>query len=50
MNLFNLLASFNPQNFVTNLRYMGVGMLAILIVMGILIIITTLLNKIGKKR
>lgn len=46
MNLFNLFA-FNPMNFVTNLKYMGLGMLAIIIVMGILIIITNLLNKLG---
>lgn len=50
MYLFNLLAAFNPQNFIVNLKYMGIGMLAIIIVMGILIAITTLLNKIGTKK
>jgi hypothetical protein len=34
-----------PFNFVENLYYMGVGMLAIIFVMGVLIGITTLLNK-----
>lgn len=46
--LFNILA-FNPINFVTNLQWMGKGMLAIFIVMGILILITGLLNKLGNK-
>ena len=48
--LQNLLISFmaiafNPGAFVDNLYYMGVGMLAIIFVMGVLIGITTLLNK-----
>jgi hypothetical protein len=47
--LFNLLA-FEPMNFIKNLQWMGKGMLAIIIVMGILIIITGLLNKIGNKK
>ncbi len=37
--------AFNPMAFVDNLYYMGVGMLAIIFVMGVLIGITTLLNK-----
>ena len=28
---------FNPMNFVTNLQYMGVGMLGIFVVMGVII-------------
>lgn len=42
---------FVPQNFITNLSYMGTGMLAIIIVMGVIILATMLLNKIfsGKK-
>lgn len=36
---------FNPMSFVQNLKYMGIGMLTILIVMGVLIIVTALLNK-----
>ena len=43
-----------PMNFIYNLSYMGKGMLCIMIVMGVLIILTTLLNKIasstGKKK
>lgn len=42
---------FNPQNFITNLSYMGTGMLAILIVMAVIIAVTAILNKVfsGKK-
>ena len=36
----------NFSNFVKNLPYMGKGMLGILIVMGIIILVTVLLNKI----
>jgi ABC-type transporter Mla maintaining outer membrane lipid asymmetry permease subunit MlaE len=36
--------TFNPQNFVDNLKYMGVGMLAIFIVIGVIVGITYLLN------
>ena len=38
-----------PMGFVDNLYYMGMGMLGIIIVMGVLIGITTLLNKIFSK-
>ncbi|MBQ2388463.1 MAG: hypothetical protein IJO58_06020 [Clostridia bacterium] len=41
--------NFNPMAFVDNLKYMGIGMLSILIVMGVLILITVLLNRLGKK-
>ena len=43
---------FEPMNFVYYLKYMGIGMLVILIVMGILIIATSLLNRLtsGKKK
>lgn len=42
---------FNPMNFVENLRYMGLGMLGIFIVMGVIIAFTAILDKItsGKK-
>ena len=45
---------FEPMNFIINLRYMGAGMACIIIVMGVLIGVTMLLNKItapknGKK-
>ncbi len=41
--------NFEPMNFIDNLYYMGSGMLSILVVIGILILITMLLNKIPSK-
>ena len=35
---------FNPMAFVENLQYMGVGMLVIFVVIGIIILATTLIN------
>ena len=45
---------FKPEGFVDNLKYIGLGMLAIVIVIGVIILVTTLLNqttgsKAGKK-
>ena len=37
------------MNFVTNLKYMGVGMLGIFLVIGVIILITMLLNKFTRK-
>ena len=37
---------FEPLNFVKNLKYMGVGMLCIIIVIGVLIGVTLVLNKV----
>jgi len=36
--------SFNPMNFISNLRYMGIGMLVIFVVIGIIIGATILIN------
>ncbi len=41
---------FNPLNFVKYLRYMGTGMLTIIIVMALLIGITVFLNYVTKKK
>ena len=41
--------NFNPMNFIYNLKYMGSGMLIILIVMAIIIACTMLLNKLPSK-
>ena len=41
---------FEPIKFVENLKYMGIGMLSIFIVIGIVILSTYLLNWIFKKR
>ncbi len=38
--------NINLWNFVENLRYMGEGMLGILVVIGIIITITVILSKI----
>lgn len=35
---------FEPANFIANLKYMGYGMLGIFVVIGIIILITYLLN------
>ena len=44
------LLGFNPHAFIETLPYMGKGMLGIFIVIGIIIICATLLNKLtGKK-
>lgn len=40
---------FEPMNFVANLKYMVIGMICIIIVMGVLILITTALNKLVPK-
>ena len=42
--------TFDPMAFIDNLYYMGVGMASILIVMGVLILITTGLNKLFSKK
>lgn len=50
-NLFVTLMAFmfEPMNFVYNLKYMIIGMVCIIIVMGVLILITTALNKLVPK-
>lgn len=41
---------FNPTAFLENLKYMGIGMLSIGIVIGVIIGITMLLNIFTKKK
>jgi len=36
--------AFNPMAFVENLKYMGIGMLVIFIIIGIIILATKLVN------
>ena len=38
--------SFQPMNFITNLQYMGIGMLVIFAVIGVIALTTVLINKI----
>ena len=40
---------FNPMSFVDNLQYMGIGMLGIFIVIGVIMGVTVVLNKIFKE-
>lgn len=42
--------NINPMNFVNNLYYMGVGMLGIFIVIGVIILVTMILNKVTEKK
>ena len=37
---------FEPMNFVTYLKYMGIGMLVIFVVIGIIVLTTMLINKV----
>jgi len=41
--------NFNPMAFVDNLYYMGVGMAAILIVIGVIIVLVSALQKMSDK-
>ena len=41
---------FEPMNFIYNLKYMGLGMLTILIVIGAIVLATMALNKIFSKK
>jgi 1,4-dihydroxy-2-naphthoate octaprenyltransferase len=41
---------FEPMNFVHNLKYMGLGMLTILIVIGAIIVATVVLNKVTSRK
>lgn len=41
---------FEPMNFIVNIKYMVIGMVCIIVVMGVLILITTALNKFTKKK
>ncbi len=56
MNFSNILSApaseavleFNPMNFISNLQYMGIGMLTIFIIIGVIILATALINKASK--
>ena len=38
--------TFEPANFIEYLKYMGIGMLVIFVVIGIIVLTTMLINKI----
>ncbi len=42
--------TFQPLNFIHNLKYMGLGMLGIFIVIGVIILATVVLNKVTVKK
>ena len=42
--------TFNPMNFISNLSYMAVGMVSIFIVIGVIILMTMLINKVFKEK
>lgn len=42
--MFGITAAFEPMHFVDNLKYMGLGMLGIFIVIGVIMLLTMLLN------
>ncbi len=41
--------NFNPMNFLNNMHYMGSGMISIFLVIGIIILVTFVINKIASK-
>lgn len=45
-----MFSGFNPMAFIDNLKYMLSGMIAIFIVIGVIILVTIILNKIFSKR
>ena len=45
-----MFSDFNPMAFINNLPYMISGMVAIFIVIGVIILVTVLLNKIFTKK
>lgn len=43
-------AVFEPMHFVENLRYMGLGMLGIFVVIGVITLLTIILNKVTEQK
>lgn len=48
--MMNLMAVFEPAHFVENLRYMGLGMLGIFLVIGVIALLTVILNAVTTDR
>lgn len=40
---------FNPMNFVTNLKWMGIGMLGVFMIIAIIIVATMIINATSSK-
>lgn len=45
ISILRPLLAINPMNFIANLKYMGLGMLCIIIVMAVIIGVVLVLNK-----
>ena len=41
---------FSPMNFVTNLKYMGLGMLGIFVAIGVIALSIIILNAVSNKK
>ncbi len=41
--------TFEPMNFVSNLGYMATGMIGIFVVIGVIIVATTVINKVASR-
>ena len=46
----DILQDFNPGAFLENIKHMGVGMLVIFVVIGLIILTTTLINWLFSKK
>jgi len=42
--------NINPMNFINNLYYMGSGMLTIFVVIGVIVVVTMILNKVTEPK
>ena len=42
--------TFRPFEFIANLKYMGIGMLSILIVIGVIMLVTIILNQTSENK
>ena len=41
---------FQPENFIANLKYMGIGMLVIFVIIGLIALSTMLINKVFSEK
>ena len=46
----NIIKNMNPMKFIENMSYMGTGMLSIFIVIGVIALVTVILNKMFKEK
>ena len=48
--MWNIAAAVEPMHFVENLKYMGLGMLGIFIVIGVIMLLTMILNAVTQEK